>query len=92
MNRADGIRVVHDLALIALGVGLGWIMLGIATIYQERVRSRRLRRSVNEMRRVVDRVGPEPRRPLSARHLVSDIQSRREAHKHAASAERHANH
>jgi hypothetical protein len=92
MNRADGIRVVHDLALMALGAGIALVVLGILTIHEQRTRTRKLRRSVDAMRHVSEQVRPEPRRPLSARHLVSDIQSRREGAKHAASADRRANH
>lgn len=96
MNRADAVRLVHDLALVALGAGIALVVLGVATIHELRGKHRVLRRRVAQLEATAADVGPERRRPVSARHLhVADSrvaeQRLREAHKHGAAADRRVN-
>jgi hypothetical protein len=85
-GRADAIALVHDLALVALGVGLGLFVLGVLVIHETRMRGRNLRRRLDNVERHVEQIIPS--RSLAE---PTSLETRRLAHKHGAAADRRAN-
>lgn len=96
-GRADALALVHDVALVALGAGMALVVLGVAVIHEQRAKARRLRASVQRVRRESDRIIPPrtlatPSVPHVKVPPVPHLDDQRMAHKHGAAAQRRANH